>query len=105
MQSFDEMPKKNTNKMLSESLTKKIDLVGPYKLVLYRVSQKKVSFALHLFQSRTQFNDERSASMDPLWKKISLNFQRLVGQFHSLLDKTGAERSVEEFVSLWSCTE
>ena len=33
--------KKNTNKMLSESLIKKIDLVGPYKLVLYRVSQKK----------------------------------------------------------------
>ena len=33
--------KKNTNKMLSESLIKKIDMVGPYKLVLYRVSQKK----------------------------------------------------------------
>ena len=33
--------KKNTNKMLSESLIKKIDMVGPFKLVLYRVSQKK----------------------------------------------------------------
>ena len=32
---------KNTNKMLSESLIKKIDMVGPFKLVLYRVSQKK----------------------------------------------------------------